>query len=83
MKYIAKIELPVEKSRYGNYVLSNKALNQMLNLISKKCNIVSVDWENGNCTATVEILSSVTLDSKATSLELFVRDVIYQNSGKN
>ncbi len=82
MRYTTKIELPVEKSKAGSYVLSYDALQQMLRHLGEQGNIVSIEWENGNCVATVDVFSPVTLDPEVSSLELFVRDIVNQNSGK-
>lgn len=83
MRYTTKIRLPVERGNFHSYTLSYNVVQQLLEMLSKESNIVSVEWENGDCVATVEMLSPVTLEPTYSSLELFARDIINQNSGKN
>ena len=83
MRYLTKIELPVERAKNGNYVLNDVALEKLLEQLQTTCNVIGVEWHSGNCIATVEMLSPVELEAQPTSFELFVRDVISQENRKN
>lgn len=83
MRYTTRIELPVKHGKAGNYVLSSAALHQMIKHLESCGNILSIEWENGNCIATIELLDTVSLEPKYSSWELFVKDVLNQNSGRN
>lgn len=83
MRYTTKIELPVGTAKGGNYILNEAALQKILEQLKTKCNVISIEWHEGNCTATVEMFSPVELESKPTSFELFVRDIISQVNRKN
>ena len=83
MRYTTRIELPVTESKNGNYVLTKLALQQMLEYLKTQCNIINIEWNQGNCIATIEMLSPVELESEPTSFELFVKGVINQTNRKN
>ncbi len=83
MRYTTKIELPVVTAKSGKYILTETALEQLLDHLKTKCNVINIEWHEGNCIATVEMFSPVELESRLTSFELFVKDIISQENRKN
>lgn len=83
MRYTTRIELPVTESKNGSYVLTKLALQQMLEHLKTHCNIINIEWNRGNCIATIEVFSPVELESEPTSFELFVKSIINQTNRKN
>jgi len=83
MRYTTKIELPVATAKSGNYVLTKYALEKLIDQLKTRCNVINIEWHEGNCTATIEMFSPVELESEPTSFELFVRDMISQVNRKN
>lgn len=83
MRYTTKIRLPVERGNSHSYTLSYNVVQQLLDMLDKESNIVSIEWDNGDCVATIEMLNPVTFEQQYSSLELFARDIANQNSGKN
>ena len=81
MRYTTRIKLPVERGNFESYAVSKSVLQQILDAIGIG-NILSVEWENDDCVAIVGIQTSLKLETEYSSLELFVRNIINQNSGR-
>ena len=67
MRYTTRIVLPVERGNFHSYTLSYNALRQVLECLNVEGNVVSVEWENGDCVATVEMLAPITLEQEYSS----------------
>lgn len=83
MRYTTTIELPVKQAKQGQYILSKEALSSMLTQFATQGNIINVEWKNDNCFVTIEMYTTNKVESVPSSFELFVKDVICQNSGQN
>lgn len=83
MRYTTTIELPVKQAKQGHYILSKEALSAMLAQFATQGNIINLEWKNDNCFVTVEMYSAEKFEAAPSSFELFVQDVIRQNSRQN
>jgi len=83
MRYTTKIELPVKTSKCGNYILSDTALRSLLEQLKTHCNIINIEWNEGNCFATLELFSPVQIKSEQSTFESFVGDVVNQINRRN
>lgn len=83
MRYTTTIELPVKQVKQGQYILSKEALSSILAQFATQGNIINVEWKNDNCFVTVEMYTAEKLETVPSSFELFVQDVIRQNSRQN
>ena len=83
MKCTTKIRLPVERNTLSNYVLSSDALQKILQQLKTIGKVVSIEWEHGDCIATLELVITEPLLFEGSSYQLITESDFNQNSGRN